>query len=83
LSCANATGIPNLFPISINLIITVDEKLIRRAASLALTYHLRGYDSVHLAAAEVLERQPDTHLTFACFDHNLNDAARALGITVI
>ncbi len=66
-----------------SLIITVDEPLIRRAASLALAYQLRSYDSLHLAAAELMGKQPAMKLTFACFDNNLNSAATALGIETI
>ncbi len=60
--------------------VSVDEPLIRRAASLALVYHLRGYDSVHLAAAEMLKKQSAMRLVFASFDGELNSAAQALGI---
>jgi len=64
------------------VVVCVDEQLVRRAASLARSYQLRGYDSVHLAAAEsVLRHVPE--LTFACFDHALNAAARALGMAIL
>ena len=57
------------------------EQIIRRAGDLADRFGLRGYDSVHLAAAEaislLLMPQP---LTFVCFDDRLNDAAAALGM---
>lgn len=62
------------------MVVSVDELLVRRAASLALSYNLRGYDSVHLAAAEMLKKQSATQLTFTSFDNELNSAARALGI---
>ena len=55
---------------------------IRQAGEFAETYGLRGYDSVHLAAAAWLFEQSLT-LTFACFDHHLNKAASALGMDTI
>jgi len=62
------------------MVISVDEPLVRRAASLALAYKLRGYDSVHLAAAEMLKNQLSERLTFISFDNELNNASSALGI---
>ncbi|MGH8593596.1 MAG: type II toxin-antitoxin system VapC family toxin [Gammaproteobacteria bacterium] len=51
------------------LIIQVDEPLARSAAAMAFTYGLRGYDSVHLAAADYFHWQSGEPLHFACFDH--------------
>jgi len=64
------------------IVVSVDEPLVRRAASLALPYKLRVYDSVNLAAAEQVSRQA-SGLAFACFDGELNSAARALGMQTI
>ena len=65
------------------LVMDTTENIIRRAGDLADRFGLRGYDSVHLAAAEaislLLMPQP---LTFVCFDDRLNDAAKALGLTL-
>ena len=58
--------------------------MIRRAGDLAEQFGLRGYDSVHLAAAESLlidRRRHAVHL--ACFDDRLNEAAKELGLTVV
>jgi predicted nucleic acid-binding protein len=52
----------------------------QRAGDLAEQFALRGYDSVHLAAAETL-RDPD--LVLVGGDHQLRDAALTLGINVI
>ena len=58
------------------------ESLVRRAADFAGRYRLRGYDSVHLAAAEaafeVLRGSAPFH--FAVFDAQLGAAARQTGI---
>jgi predicted nucleic acid-binding protein len=66
-------------------IVTVTEPLIRRAADLAGRYRLRGYDSLHLAAAEsafeVFRGRVPFH--FAVFDGQLSDAARQVGIPLL
>jgi hypothetical protein len=49
----------------------------------AEAFALRGYDSVQLAAAHILQEQFDLPLTFACFDRRLNQAARLLQLEVI
>ena len=66
-------------------ILNVAEPLVRRAADLAWQYRLRGYDSVHLAAAEsayeVFRNRVPFH--FAVFDGRLSDAAKQLGIPLL
>ena len=66
-------------------IVNVTEPLIRRAADLAGRHRLRGYDSLHLAAAEsafeVFRNQVPFH--FAVFDGQLSDAARHTGIPLL
>ncbi|MEZ5452902.1 MAG: type II toxin-antitoxin system VapC family toxin [Thiothrix sp.] len=65
-------------------VILPTEMLIKRAANLADQFGLRGYDSVYLAAAEAISLQVMPQpLIFACFDSKLNDAAKALGMTII
>lgn len=60
------------------------ERMMRRAADLAERYALRGYDSVHLAAAESLLVVPGAEfLRFASFDRALNEAARAIGLRLL
>lgn len=62
--------------------VTVNEPLIRRAADLAVRHRLRGYDSVHLAAAEAVHRvagEPAA-FRFAAFDTHLIRAATAEGL---
>jgi hypothetical protein len=45
--------------------------------------HLRGYDSVQLAAAHNLHEQLDLPLTFASYDRRLNRAALLLQLEVL
>ena len=64
------------------LVMDTTENIVRRAGDLADRFDLRGYDSVHLAAAEAISLllMPE-RLTFVCFDDRLNHAAAALGLT--
>jgi predicted nucleic acid-binding protein len=65
-------------------IIQVDDALIRRAGDLTQRFGLRGYDSVHLAAAEAVWRAlPEVDYRVAVFDGRLAEAARGLGMTVL
>ena len=60
------------------------EHCLRRAGELAERFSLRGYDSVHLAAAEsLLIGHAGGFLSFASFDHALNAAAAALGLRLL
>lgn len=62
----------------------VHEPMVRRAGRLADQFGLRGYDSVHLAAAEavsIASAAPDFRV--AVFDHRLTGAARALGLRTL
>ena len=60
------------------------EAMIRRAGELAERFGLRGYDSVHLAAAESLRvGQGADLLRFASFDERLNQSAAELGLPVL
>ena len=61
-----------------------DERMLRRAGDLAERFELRGYDSVHLAAAESLRVGRGTEfLCFASFDDRLNRAAAELGFQLL
>ncbi len=61
-----------------------DERVLRRAGELAERLNLRGYDSVHLAAAESLRVGHGTEfLCFASFDDQLNHAAADLGLHLL
>lgn len=68
---------------AINAIVP-DERRLRRAGDLAERFALRGYDSVHLAAAESLLTVPGNDLLqFASFDRALNEAAREIGLRLL
>jgi predicted nucleic acid-binding protein len=54
--------------------------LLERAAELAEGFALRGYDSLHLAAADLLRQVVSEQLVFASFDRHLNRAAKLLGM---
>lgn len=61
----------------------VTETTVRRAGDLAEQHGLRAYDSIHLAAAEALHAALSTTVTFACFDHQLTEAAQLLGMELL
>jgi uncharacterized protein len=60
-------------------LIEVDDALARRAGELAEVRQLRGYDAVHLAAAD---RVHDPNVAVIAGDRALLDAATAEGMTV-
>lgn len=66
-------------------ILSVSESMIHRAATLAGRHRLRGYNSLHLAAAEsafeAFHGQISFH--FAVFDVQLKDAANQAGIPLL
>lgn len=68
---------------ALNAILPTEHSL-RRAGELTERYNLRGYDSVHLAAAEsLLIGHGSDFLRFASFDHALNAAASAVGLSLL
>ena len=66
-------------------ILDATELLIRRAADLAGRHRLRGYDSLHLAAAEAAfgAFHGEMPFHFAVFDDQLSDAAKQAGIPLL
>ena len=64
-------------------VLAADAPLVRRAGDLAETFALRGFDSLHLAAAEsLLAAEGVASLLFLSADRKLNRAAHALGMLV-
>jgi len=66
-------------------ILNVTEPLIRRAADFSGRYRLRGYDSLHLSAAEAAFEafHGEMPFHFAVFDDQLSNAARQAGIPLL
>jgi len=58
-------------------LVELDERLMHLAGDVAASYALRGYDAVHLAAAQLLDAD-----VFSSADHRLCDAAAAAGFHV-
>lgn len=54
-----------------------------RATEVAEICALRAYDSVHLAAADILFKQSQQSVIFARFDQRLNQAASQLGLQLL
>ena len=59
------------------------QPLLVRAGELAEAFSLRAYDSVHLAAAQLLHANSDDNVLFACYDQKLNQAAGILGLDLL
>ena len=61
-------------------VIEVDQALVDRAATLAVSRSLRCLDSLHLAAALLV---PVQDLVLATWDHRLHAAGRAEGLRLL
>lgn len=61
-------------------LVEVSDRLVRVAGRLSEEHALRGYDSVHLAAAELA--RGDSELVFVAGDGDLCRAAEAVGLQV-
>lgn len=59
------------------------QSLLERAGELAEAFSLRAYDSVHLAAAQLLRENSEENVIFACYDRRLNQAAGILGLDLL
>lgn len=64
-------------------IVEVTQPLVELAGDYADTFALRGYDSVQLAAARLLQEATDGAFCFACFDTRLQKAASVLGMQTL
>ena len=62
------------------VVVELTQALVELAGEYADTFALRGYDSVHLAAARTLQDMAGEEIQFACFDTRLGKAARMLGM---
>jgi uncharacterized protein len=60
---------------------SVTDEVLQGAVRAAIDHALRAYDSLHLATA--LEFADIEKVTFACWDHELRDAARKHGFDLI
>ena len=60
--------------------IQMNEDLAVLAESLAWEHKLRGYDSVHLAAAQIWQEKLEHSVTLATFDQDLWEAAPKAGL---
>ena len=60
--------------------IQVSESLVSKASRIAFEYELRGYDSLHLAAALLWQEALAETVTLASYDRELWQAAREAGL---
>ncbi len=61
----------------------ITDGLVARADALACEHNLRGYDSIHLAAALNWQELLEQPVTVVTYDKELVKAARALGMAVL
>lgn len=61
-------------------IVEVTQPLVELAGDYADIFALRGYDSMQLAAARIVQQAAGEELLFACFDTRLEKAAQVLGM---
>lgn len=61
----------------------VDQEIVSQAGALAQRFGLRAYDSVQLASAQRTHSQAGSGMSFACFDKQLGEAARAIGMNAL
>ena len=64
-------------------IVEVTQSLVELAGEYADTFALRGYDSVQLAAARILQEATDEDFYFAVFDTRLEKSAKVLGMRTL
>lgn len=62
-------------------LVEISDRLMRRAGALAQEHALRGYDSIHLAAAEL--SRGDEAFVFVAGDGDLCAAAERIGLEVV
>ena len=62
-------------------VVEISDRLVRRAGALAQEHALRGYDSIHLAAAELA--RDDEAFVFVAGDGGLCAAAERIGLEVV
>lgn len=60
----------------------ISTSVVERAATVSWEYHLRAYDSLHLACALAWKEAIGEQVVFACFDNNLLSAALQASLTV-
>lgn len=64
-------------------IVEVTQSLVELAGEYADAFALRGYDSVQLATARILQEATNEAFCFACFDTRLQKSASVLGMQTL
>jgi uncharacterized protein len=63
-------------------LVEIDDEVTAEAISLLTRHRLRAGDSIQLASCLYLRRQAGDDVRLLAYDERLNDAARAVGLTV-
>ena len=61
-------------------ILNLTQDMVKLAGNLAEKYALRGFDSIHLASALILQQEVSTSVVFSCFDSKIEKAAMREGL---
>jgi len=64
------------------VIVETNARVVERAAELAWSLGLRGYEAVHLAGAQVWQESLGVEVTLGAFDQVLANAGRQSGLAV-
>ncbi|MCP9469902.1 MAG: type II toxin-antitoxin system VapC family toxin [Nitrospira sp.] len=64
------------------LVLEIHQPVLRHAGRLAEQHRMRAYDAMHLAAALLIRAHGSEEVTFLGFDHELNRAAKAEGLSL-
>lgn len=62
------------------ILVPIDDALNHKIETIIKKHPLRGFDAIHLASALRFTKLENNGLKFACFDRNLNEAARKEGL---
>ena len=65
------------------VLVSITKDLNTLIENLLARYPLRGFDAIHLASATIFTRPEVEDVLFACFDHNLNQAASKEGLKAV
>lgn len=66
------------------ILVPIDNVLNHTIETIIRRHPLRGFDAIHMASALIFANLGDNNsLEFACFDRNLNEAARKEGLNTI
>ena len=64
------------------ILVEVSATLNAMVKQILLDFHLRGFDSIHLASASLLKNMTKKDIAFLAYDEKLANAAKSLGLNI-